>query len=178
MAQVELANRRLQPLGHSSLEADMPDAGATRKRQFRCREANKIVKSVWLDIGPTADAARGTAVRKDALPEHDRTCALQLGRLLAATDALLLIVFFRRRTTQTLASRAESPIPILLIELARLDSRDERAPIALKPSAKPPLAPAARRTGTDRDQSMISNTNAENAIAVACYLCNTAPKTV
>src|SRR5213080_2465131 len=83
-----LANRRLQPLGHSSLEADMPDAGATRKRQFRCREANKIVKSVWLDIGPTADAARGTAVRKDALPEHDRTCALQLGRLLAATDAL------------------------------------------------------------------------------------------
>src|SRR4051794_7559124 len=53
-----LANRRLQPLGHSSLEADMPDAGATRKRQFRCREANKIVKSVWLDIGFAADAAR------------------------------------------------------------------------------------------------------------------------
>ena len=29
-----LANRRLQPLGHSSIEADMPDAGATRKRQI------------------------------------------------------------------------------------------------------------------------------------------------
>ncbi len=29
-----LANRRLQPLGHSSVEADMPDAGASRKRQI------------------------------------------------------------------------------------------------------------------------------------------------
>src|SRR5436190_9518686 len=29
-----LANRRLQPLGHSSIEADMPDAGASRKRQI------------------------------------------------------------------------------------------------------------------------------------------------
>jgi hypothetical protein len=36
----------------------MPDAGATRKRQFRCRGANKNMKSVWLDIGPVADAAR------------------------------------------------------------------------------------------------------------------------
>jgi hypothetical protein len=27
-----LANRRLQPLGHSSVEADMPDTGASRKR--------------------------------------------------------------------------------------------------------------------------------------------------
>ena len=31
-----LANRRLQPLGHSSIEADMPDAGASRKRQIPC----------------------------------------------------------------------------------------------------------------------------------------------
>ena len=30
-----LANRRLQPLGHSSVKADMPDAGASRKRQIR-----------------------------------------------------------------------------------------------------------------------------------------------
>ena len=30
-----LANRRLQPLGHISNMADMPDAGATRKRQIR-----------------------------------------------------------------------------------------------------------------------------------------------
>jgi hypothetical protein len=30
-----LANRRLQPLGHSSVRADMPDAGASRKRQIQ-----------------------------------------------------------------------------------------------------------------------------------------------
>ena len=30
-----LANRRLQPLGHSSMTADMPDAWASRKRQIR-----------------------------------------------------------------------------------------------------------------------------------------------
>ena len=29
-----LANRRLQPLGHSSIRADMPDAGARRKHQM------------------------------------------------------------------------------------------------------------------------------------------------
>ena len=32
-----LANRRLQPLGHSSVKADMPDTGASRKRQIRRR---------------------------------------------------------------------------------------------------------------------------------------------
>src|ERR1700682_5130259 len=33
-----LANRRLQPLGHISGKADMPDAGASRKRQIQgCR---------------------------------------------------------------------------------------------------------------------------------------------
>jgi hypothetical protein len=30
-----LANRRLQPLGHSSISADMPDTGASRKRQIQ-----------------------------------------------------------------------------------------------------------------------------------------------
>ena len=30
-----LANRRLQPLGHSSTSADMPDAGPSRKRQIQ-----------------------------------------------------------------------------------------------------------------------------------------------
>ena len=30
-----LANRRLQPLGHSSMSADMPDARASRKRQIQ-----------------------------------------------------------------------------------------------------------------------------------------------
>jgi hypothetical protein len=29
-----LANRRLQPLGHSSVRADMPDASVPRKRQI------------------------------------------------------------------------------------------------------------------------------------------------
>jgi hypothetical protein len=32
-----LANRRLQPLGHISGKADMPDAGASRKRQISGR---------------------------------------------------------------------------------------------------------------------------------------------
>ena len=36
-----LANRRLQPLGHSSVEPDMPDAGVSRKRQFRAAEFGK-----------------------------------------------------------------------------------------------------------------------------------------
>jgi hypothetical protein len=38
-----LANRRLQPLGHSSVEADMPDAGASRKRPIPgCRNPSHI----------------------------------------------------------------------------------------------------------------------------------------
>jgi hypothetical protein len=32
-----LANRRLQPLGHSSVRADMPDTGVSRKRQISSR---------------------------------------------------------------------------------------------------------------------------------------------
>ena len=32
-----LANRRLQPLGHISNQADMPEVAATRKRQLGCR---------------------------------------------------------------------------------------------------------------------------------------------
>jgi hypothetical protein len=32
-----LANRRLQPLGHSSVGADMPHAGASRKQQIERR---------------------------------------------------------------------------------------------------------------------------------------------
>jgi len=35
MATLGLANRRLQPLGHSSMSADMPDTGASRKRQIQ-----------------------------------------------------------------------------------------------------------------------------------------------
>jgi hypothetical protein len=38
-----LANRRLQPLGHSSMTADMPDTRASRKRQIRgCRIGDAI----------------------------------------------------------------------------------------------------------------------------------------
>jgi hypothetical protein len=36
-----LANRRLQPLGHISGKADMPDAGATRKRRFAADECSR-----------------------------------------------------------------------------------------------------------------------------------------
>ena len=32
-----LANRRLQPLGHVSVQADMPDAALSRKRQIKRR---------------------------------------------------------------------------------------------------------------------------------------------
>src|SRR5882762_5405141 len=35
-----LANRRLQPLGHVSVEADMPDATAGRKRQIQIQARN------------------------------------------------------------------------------------------------------------------------------------------
>ena len=37
-----LANRRLQPLGHSSMRADMPDAGARRKRQIRIAQGHLV----------------------------------------------------------------------------------------------------------------------------------------
>src|SRR3984893_6101908 len=44
-----LANRRLQPLGHSSVVADMPDTGASRKLQFEGAEFG----AVWVrhDVG-------------------------------------------------------------------------------------------------------------------------------
>jgi hypothetical protein len=40
-----LANRRLQPLGHSSIRADMPDAGARRKRQIRIAQGHLMAPS-------------------------------------------------------------------------------------------------------------------------------------
>src|SRR6202008_3983492 len=51
-----LANRRLQPLGHSSVGADMPDAGASRKRQIQ------------VTPGPFSDA---TAVGAAHAPIYD-----------------------------------------------------------------------------------------------------------
>ena len=47
-----LANRRLQPLGHSSVKADMPDAGASRKQRF------DAIESVS-QIGPSRPSNRG-----------------------------------------------------------------------------------------------------------------------
>ena len=64
-----LANRRLQPLGHSSVKADMPDVGVSRKRQIRaagfrapitsCNQTNprKLGGQRGLPIGYAANAA-------------------------------------------------------------------------------------------------------------------------
>ena len=43
-----LANRRLQPLGHSSIRADMPDACASRKRQIRRWWISEPFYDSWL----------------------------------------------------------------------------------------------------------------------------------
>src|SRR6266404_3104096 len=45
-----LANRRLQPLGHSSIEADMPDAGASRKRQIQVAQFRSHLATPGLPI--------------------------------------------------------------------------------------------------------------------------------
>jgi hypothetical protein len=54
-----LANRRLQPLGHSSVGADMPDAGASRKRQIQ------------VTPGPFSDAIASGAARAPIAQAHD-----------------------------------------------------------------------------------------------------------
>ena len=55
-----LANRRLQPLGHSSGKADMPDAGASRKRQMSAvafaSHYRAIIMSELLAIGPLGES--------------------------------------------------------------------------------------------------------------------------
>jgi hypothetical protein len=54
MSQRGLANRRLQPLGHSSGKADMPDAGASRKRQIPgCR-----IRQPFNDSPPLIEALK------------------------------------------------------------------------------------------------------------------------
>ena len=45
-----LANRRLQPLGHSSMRADMPDTGASRKRQIEVMAGEVIPACVCPDV--------------------------------------------------------------------------------------------------------------------------------
>ena len=57
-----LANRRLQPLGHVSTQADMPDAGATRKRQI-CTIA---ISAKCLNIKGLRDAAMIVAILRPA----------------------------------------------------------------------------------------------------------------
>src|SRR5258708_29869409 len=58
-----LANRRLQPLGHSSVRADMPDAGASRKRQIR------------VALRSFGDIDASGAVRKPIRPAAELFCS-------------------------------------------------------------------------------------------------------
>src|SRR5271163_1971948 len=57
-----LANRRLQPLGHSSVGADMPDTGASRKRPIARRR-------IPGDLTPAR--RRAIAARLPANPEAE-----------------------------------------------------------------------------------------------------------
>src|SRR6266852_5908842 len=57
-----LANRRLQPLGHSSVRADMPDEGASRKRQIQ------------VTAGPFGGAAALAAARHANPARAERVC--------------------------------------------------------------------------------------------------------
>src|ERR1700694_1264113 len=59
-----LANRRLQPLGHSSVEADMPEAGASRKRQIpRCRNPSHLMTPASIEaLEPSLEAEAATSV--------------------------------------------------------------------------------------------------------------------
>jgi hypothetical protein len=62
-----LANRRLQPLGHSSVKADMPDAGASRKRQI-CRRSIPVRASCsWNATEALARICGGDAGRSREL---------------------------------------------------------------------------------------------------------------
>ena len=47
-----LANRRLQPLGHSSVRADMPDAEVSRKRQIEKRRIREPLYLRFRDFQP------------------------------------------------------------------------------------------------------------------------------
>jgi hypothetical protein len=70
-----LANRRLQPLGHISGQADMPDAGASRKRQISgrpipgrskppgCYRSPPAPLEPWQTLGPHPEEARQSAAK-------------------------------------------------------------------------------------------------------------------
>jgi hypothetical protein len=48
-----LANRRLQPLGHSSAVADMPDTRASRKQQISDGPISSCLFSSWRRVLPS-----------------------------------------------------------------------------------------------------------------------------
>ena len=71
-----LANRRLQPLGHSSIAADMPDAGPSRKRQIQItlRSFGGAAAGLAFSASSPDPGCRAILlVRKDALTAHRRT---------------------------------------------------------------------------------------------------------
>src|SRR5216683_7409936 len=59
-----LANRRLQPLGHVSRTADMPDAAASRKRQIACCHAHQAVVNTVVTDRWTWSADSGRPLRR------------------------------------------------------------------------------------------------------------------
>src|SRR6266700_3856326 len=78
-----LANRRLQPLGHVSSTADMPDAAAGRKRQIVCSHAYKaVVNTVATDCRAWSVDSRGPLRRiRCARVPGDRHIFSREGRL-------------------------------------------------------------------------------------------------
>jgi len=58
-----LANRRLQPLGHSSVRADMPDAGAGRKRQIRGFRIRRYLRALARPGSLASDRRHRSVVR-------------------------------------------------------------------------------------------------------------------
>jgi hypothetical protein len=58
-----LANRRLQPLGHSSDRADMPDAGVSRKRQIQGRRNTGLATQSFRRMFEVETGMRSRAFR-------------------------------------------------------------------------------------------------------------------
>jgi hypothetical protein len=121
-----LANRRLQPLGHSSVRADMPDAGAGRKQQISGR---RLAAIYWLRAcfcGFHSASSRGS-VRpiegtKRPLATRWFTMANELSPS-AITSTELTVV------EQRLATKARSRLLVRLAETMRKRWRSRNAPI-------------------------------------------------
>jgi hypothetical protein len=81
-----LANRRLQPLGHSSVKADMPDAGASRKRQIGgCRVPDRLNECRLLEPGGCSRPSRLKPARKRRPGARGLICGAEFGT--AAADS-------------------------------------------------------------------------------------------